>query len=320
MFTLEQVLLDPIFMPLWIMMIALSVEKLLPWRETYHPLSLFRLIAANMARKVHPSPSRSVAQQSISGSLALITLLTPLIVIVALFVMLAEFPLFFDSLLLVIALQFQPATRHFSKISAALKHDKKSLARHYLSAMVLRETDRLSPMGLGKAAIESLLLRFSYQIVSVLFWFVIAGGVGALTYRLIYECAQAWNTKLARFRFFGKPAATLNALLSWIPVRIAALCIMLGENPFSGLKSVSRVRFMSNNHVILLAAVGGALQCQLGGPAFYDQTKVRLAKVGGNREVRFSDMSRAQLAVYKGIAVLITFCGLGAAIVYAMTQ
>lgn len=313
-------ILAPVFQPLWVMILVMLIERLWFWPEAYHPLSFFRLLANSMARKVNKANDNSQVQQLISGSLAILVLLVPIILILLVLTNLAEFPIFFDGLLLLISLRFSPILAGNKKLAQALKEDKKALARNILNPFVLRETDKLSPLGIAKATIESTLLRFSYQYCGVLFWFLLLGGTGAFAYRLIFEFAQVWNTKLARFRYFGKPAARLLVLLSWLPVRVAALCMAVSEN-FSGtFKALRQSGRQHSQHAALLAMHGGALSIELGGPAYYDGQKIRLPKVGGQRAVRFDDLSRTRFAIFKAKLVFLVFVIMISALLFAARQ
>ena len=273
--------------PLWILFLVVMLERFLPWPDKIHPLTLVRLLATNMARKVHSDSTASVYQQKISGSLAVLVLVLPVMIIFATLITLAEFPQFFEALLLLIALQFQNVIKTYRALTRALKKEQKALARNLLSAMVLRQTDKLSPLGVAKAAIESLLLRFNYQFGTVIFWFLLAGGLGAFCYRLLFELSQCWNTKLERFQHFGQPAARLTALLAWFPSRVTAYCLALVENISGAFKARNFLQKGDNSHFKLLALKGGALSIELGGPVYYQDVKRRFKKVGGPRQVRF---------------------------------
>ena len=226
---LVALLTHPALQPVWVLLVVVIIDQLWAWPDKYHPLSFAKLLAIRMADKVHPSQHRedllhSVMQQKISGTLGFLMLLAPLMIILAIFISFAEFPLFFETVLLLMAIQFQVIIKQSRKISDALRKQKKALARHLVSDIVLRETDKLSPLGITKACIESLLLRFNQQFFCVIFWFFVFGGIGALTYRLLYEFSHCWNTKLQRFTYFGSPLAQLVAVMQWLPVRLAALC------------------------------------------------------------------------------------------------
>lgn len=302
------------------MFAVMGIERLWLWPERYHPLAFFRYLTQHIGQKVHPSVERSHQQQYISGTLAVIVITLPTVVIASTFVWFAEFPLFFDAMMLLVALHFHPVTTHYERIIHALKANKKMLARDTLSHIVLRETDKLSPMGIAKAAVESVLLRFCYQYWAVLFWYLILGGAGALAYRLIFEMSQQWNRKTPYFAHFGKPASTMMLVLSWLPTRWVVYSLAIAENISGAFKAARNIRYQLTGairqHTTLLAIAGGAMGIQLGGPAFYGGKKIRMAKVGGSREIRFGDLARIRLALMKVTAMLCVFLLLVFAIIY----
>lgn len=306
-------LTHPILQPLWLLFLVAVLERVWAWPDKYHPLTLIRLLAASMARRVHPVRERferSAGQQKISGGLAILVLLTPILVLMAILINLAEYPIFFEGFLLLIALHYQPTVARFNQVFSSLQAEKKILAREILSPLVLRETTQLSPLGMAKAAIESLLLRFTHQYCGVMVWFLIAGGVGALGYRLIFELSQCWNRKEAQYQHFGKPAAAIFTVLAYIPAHIIAACFALAENvggAVSGFRQRGKGRRLPTT---LLSVYGGALGVQLSGPVVYAGVKYRFAKVGGERLLRLADMRRALSATYKTLAVLLTFVAL----------
>lgn len=305
------------------MFAVMVLERLWVWQDKYHPLALIRLFATSLARKVCPSPTHSKQQHLISGSLAIFVVIMPCAVVMVSLVAFAEFPLFFEGMMLLIALQFQPALQRFDNVRRAIKVEKKVLARDLLAPLVLRETTLLSPMGMAKAAIESVLLRFGYQYWATLFWFIVLGGPMALTYRIVVEMAQQWNSKLPAYRYFGKPSALLMILLAWLPLRLMALAFALAEGVTGCWRARKHIAYqlkgLVRNHTQILALLGGALGIQLGGPAYYAGNKVRMAKVGGPREIRYADMQRIRVSLTKVTAILCTACVLVTAIVYSLS-
>ena len=306
------------FLTFWICLIVIALEKIWVWPAKYHPLTLIRLLALNIARKVHRDKNNSQFQQILSGSLAILILVIPIAGFSALLIYVAEFPYFFDAMFLYVALSFQHVVRQFKRAQASLENEKKSLARNHLSTIVLRETDKLSQMGIAKAAIESLLLRFHYQYAVVLFWYLILGGVGALVYRILYELTQVWSTKQPHYKLFGRPAALVTQLLNWIPCRLTGICMAISENLLGAIKGLGSRKAKSNTHGFLLASAGGALGIQLGGPAFYNGQKTRLEKVGGSRELRFVDMQRTLFTIHKTTAFLLVLSFLTVSILFAI--
>lgn len=286
------------------MLVVLLIERVIYWPPAYHPLTLFRLIASNLARKVNPDKRRSAAQRKIAGTLAIAVLLVPLAMILAMLLFLVQFPFFFDGILLLIAIQYRNVSRAYQLIGNALKYEKKALARHYLDDLVLRETQNLSLIGIAKASIEMLILRTQSQLFCTLFWFAIGGGLAAFMVRLIFELQQSWNTKLPQNREFGAPAKQIWQLLNWLPGLIFIFAFALAQN-ITGVYNAYKRRPSSGTTHPLKLLCGGALGIQLSGPVIYQGVKRRFMRVGGDREVRFADLKRAQGAIYRSQAVLL---------------
>lgn len=314
-----EILLAPQLQPIWVLLVTVLIERLWAWPDRYHPLGFIRLLAKRMASKVNPKDNSAV-QQKISGTLAPAVLLLPTIVILILFIQLAEFPLFFDSLLLLIALQFKSVLDRAKRIGNALAHNKKVLSRDILQSLCLRETHQLSSVGISKACIETLLLRYCYQYIAVMFWFLVSGGVAALSYRLIYEFSQHWNSKLPRYRYFGFPIAKLAALLYWLPARLMIIALMLSENISTSIKALRQRSGNRNTHTTILAASAGALQMQLSGPVMYQGQKYRHAKLGNSRLPVPQDIKRTLNALDKSLVILLVFSLLIAALLYGLRK
>ena len=179
----------------------------------------------------------------------------------------------------------------------ALSLHKKVLARQTLAPMVLRETASLSEVGVIKACIESVILRFHQQYLFTLFIFLVFGPVAALSLRLLYEFSQSWNVKLKRFSIFGQPCAKTLAFLLWLPVRISALLCALIHNISGSFKALRALPSSSSTHQVVLALQGGALGIQLSGPVIYDQNKKRSTKCGGPNQASIVDINRTLQAI-----------------------
>lgn len=295
---------EPLLQPLWVVLLAVLIERLWLWPVAYHPLSFFRLLASRMADKVNHRGT-DCYQQRISGTLAPLVLLAPILICIGLFITLAEYPVFFDGVLLLVAIYFKPVLRNLKRAESALNRNKKALARDLGATLLLRQTESLSPMGLSKALTETTLLRFFYQFCTPLFWYFIGGGLAALCYRILYEFSQVWNTRQPGFRCFGQPVAIVVTAFQVLPVYLALFTLMLAENISGALAGSRALNRGCCFHSRILALAGGALKLQLGGPVYYGGQKYRTPKCGGNRLPQIEDIRRARLATHKCTAILL---------------
>ena len=303
--------LHPVLLSAAILVLVILLELNINWNEKSHPLTLFRLIAKAMGDKTANNKGRSGLQQKTSGSIALFVLLMPIIILLATINLFAEYQWFFDGFFLLIALNHQYISRRSEQIIKVLKSEKRALARNILGSMVLRQTENLSKVGTVKASMETRILRFHYQYVCVIFWYLILGGAGALIYRCCYEMSQAWNLKQKHYQEFGKPVAWLTLMMQWVPIRISTLLFTLTLGLSGSIQAVKRLSGKVSNHSLILATFAGALKCELGGPAFYNDKKIRLPKCGTDTLPSAEDARRLGILIIQHQILLgmLTFLG-----------
>jgi len=215
-------------------------------------------------------------------------IIAPNLVILIIFREFVYYPELFDAIILYFCIQFSSNIQRFQHIRRALLTAKKKLARDLLSPMVLRETAPLSDLGVSKAAIESLLLRFHYQALVCFFLFIVLGPFALLTYRLCYELHLVWNPKLEAYREFGKPMAKVVMLFQWIPIRLNSLLTVFVTRGFGIVKYLRQFRLSKpwneSHGAVLLRANHYALNINLSGAVFYEGRKVRRSKFIGRGE------------------------------------
>jgi adenosylcobinamide-phosphate synthase len=275
----------PAILP-WFILCAVAVfERFWHLPPRLDPLAFVRLLALRMAEKVCPKPRSANSPKTqfwISGALAGFMIIVPNLIILVIFREFVYYPELFDAIILYLSIQFSANIQNFQHIRRALLAGKKKLAKDLLSPMVLRETAMLSELGISKAAIESLLLRFHYQALVCFFLFIVFGPITALAYRLCFELHTVWNTKTEAYAEFGKPLAKLVMFFQWLPVRLNALLSIIltrGFKVFAYLKQHKLATRWNEAHgAILLRASHFALSINLSGPIFYKEKKVRRTK------------------------------------------
>ena len=234
-------------------------------------------------------------------------IIVPNLIILAIFREFVYYPALFDGILLYFCIQFSSNIQRFQHIRRSLVSGKKQLARDLLSPMVLRQTNVLSDVGISKAAIESIFLRFHYQALACYFLFIVFGPFTALCYRLCYELHLAWNTKQREFREFGKPVEKIVIICQWLPIRLNALLSVIlsrGFKVFAYLRDEKLTKRWNEAHGgILLRAKHFALNVNLSGAVYYGETKVRRPKYIGRGEPTAQFMPNA-LATINRVLVL----------------
>lgn len=302
---MEALYQSPVLQNLLLLLVVVITDSLWRWPQKYHPLTLFRLLADGMAKKVRPKTAENPSQHRISGALGAIVLIVPFTVLIGVLVSMAEYPLFFEAVILLSVMDFAQLRFHYNAVVKALSKEKKVLAREMVGYMVARDTDRLTDIGIAKAAMESLLLRFYYQFCGVVFWFLIGGPVAALLFRLLLLFNWQWHWRKPGFYWFALPVRTVSRLLSLVPAFTGAFLLCLSTNPVGGFKALLSSPAKDSTS-LLLALSGGSLGIRLGGPGIYAGNMIRYARVGGQREVRYSDMVYCRRAIIRTVLLLLS--------------
>lgn len=257
---------------------AIALERVVPISKAVDPLAFYRFVCTRMANKVLKA-NYSSQQALISGSLGLLVLIIPTLIIVYLLHSFASYQWLLNIFIVWLLIQFTQDKQQFSVVINALNANKKQLAKDTLQPLLLRKTNSLSPLGLCKASAEGLFLRYNHQQVTVLFWFLLAGPMAALVYRLLYEANQAWNPKLSEFASFGKFASTLTRALQFIPAWLNSITFPLTSSPSAGLKLIASKLYwqvlIKNTQSLLLLSLSQSLQVKTGGPVMYGSLKIR---------------------------------------------
>ncbi|AVH27039.1 cobalamin biosynthesis family protein [Vibrio diabolicus] len=266
---------------LLIMWGALLFHLLLPISRSSHPITLWRKLAEQLANKVNNNHSYS--QSLTSGSLALGLMLLPcLILLIAVEPFVWQVPLY-ELVLLIIALDWRNSEALTKQLVTSMSREDKAQCRQLLRPYLNRDTDSLSIIGIGKASSEAVIMGYSRNVIGVLFWYALAGGIGALMYRLTTELARVWSPSRRQYLPFGKPAVQLVAALDIIPLRLFAILLAVGKNVSNVLSGVQQ---QANSWPLpgpawVLCTIGHKLQLSLCGPAIYQGIRAERAKIGG---------------------------------------
>ncbi len=260
---------------------ALLFHLILPFPREAHPAILWHKFAEQLADKVNTNSSYS--QSMLSGTLAMLLMTLPMLALLIALKPLVWQAQLFDLALLLLAIDWRNTDKFTNQFVLALAREDKEHAKMLLTPIVNRSTRSLSLLGLGKAGAETLIMSYGRNVVAVLFWYALAGGMGAFLYRMTVELARAWSPSRKRFSPFGVPVIQLVAILDYVPLRLFALMIAIGgrtREVFALLKSQAST-WPLPGPAWLLVSVGAKQQLSLGGPAMYDGSKAVRSKLGG---------------------------------------
>jgi adenosylcobinamide-phosphate synthase len=204
---------------------------------------------------------------------------------------------------------------HVAAVAAALRE---GLARGRVAVahIVGRDPEQLDAPAVARAAIESTAENFADGVVAPLLWGAVLGLPGMLAYKAINTADSMIGHRTSRYVDFGRFAARLDDVASWVPARLAALlivaaaCLSPGTTPTAGWRAMWRdaARHRSVNAGWPEAAIAGSLGLCLAGPRRYGGQMVEDAWMGeGTPLAKPADIRRA-------LKVLVRACVLAAAL------
>ncbi|WP_101911181.1 adenosylcobinamide-phosphate synthase CbiB [Marasmitruncus massiliensis] len=165
-------------------------------------------------------------------------------------------------------------------------------ARIAVSMIVGRDTEKLSPAGVAKAAVETVAENTSDGVAAPLFYLLIGGAPLGFCYKAINTLDSMIGYRNEQYLSFGKFAAKLDDAVNFIPARLCAL-LMIAAAFFTGLDGPGAFRIWkcdrknhkSPNSAQTEAACAGALGVQLAGNAFYGGVLFEKPTIGDARRM-----------------------------------
>jgi len=166
--------------------------------------------------------------------------------------------------------------------------------------------------------LESACLRFSQQIIGIVFWYAVLGAPAVLLYRFSLIAAQQWPTKLPQFRYFGIPAAWLQQCFCAIPYLLSYLFLLLQQRGTHKAVVSSSIAPMPRYKKALIKQLSNTMQVSLGGPVQYQQKKIRYCRFLQKNEPNHTDLQRLiQLLQHQyHLLLLLLACTAGTAMLF----
>lgn len=278
---------------------GIALDLLLGEARRWHPLVGFGALAAWLERRLNRGGGRIVR-----GAAAWALAVLPLTALAAwLCASDGAAGWAMHALLLYACIGLRSLRDHLLPIHAALAEGDLTAARALTARIVSRDTQHADESDLAKAGAESLLENGNDAVFGTLFWFVVAGGAGALLFRLANTLDAMWGYRTARFNLFGRVAARADDALNFLPARLTALTYALLAPGAGRLRALRCWRtqakaWRSPNAGPVMASGAGALGISLGGAAVYDGEIEQRPPLGDGPAATAGDILRAWRLVF----------------------
>ena len=153
--------------------------------------------------------------------------------------------------------------------------------RTQVARIVGRDTSQLDAQEIRKAALETLAENLSDGVIAPLFWLLLLGVPGMMTYKMVNTLDSMIAYRTERYRLFGTVAARIDDVANWLPARLTALlmaiagCFIHPAGQRRGFFPLLRFivhygpQHASPNSGWPEAALAGILNCRFGGPHIY---------------------------------------------------
>ena len=217
------------------------------------------------------------------------------------------------------ALSIRGLDRAGNKVIAALRKQDTQGARSLLAMIVGRDTHALSEQEIVRAVIETVAENCCDGAVAPLFYLMIGGVPGALTYKAINTLDSMIGYKNERYLHFGKFAARLDDAANFVPARLTVVLVSLSAWLLrlrwrDSLCIVRRDAHLqpSPNSGYPEAAFAGALGIQLGGLNFYGGRPSEKARLGDPVNVLSVDLYPRVRRLFYGTSVAMLALSLAA--------
>ena len=283
-----------------ILLAAVVLDWLLGEPRRWHPLVGFGYLASYVERKVYGSSTVTSLARQLRGIFALVLMLLTFTCVAALLTLLPGVGSILSMLMLYLAIGHKSLHDHARPVIVALQNNDNDEARRLATCMVSRDSAALDITG---ATTESVLENGNDGVFAVLFWFVIAGGAGAVMYRLANTLDAMWGYRNNRYQNFGWAAARFDDLLNYIPARITAMTYaFLGKTRLAvSCWRTQAPMWDSPNAGPVMAAGAGALGITIGGPACYQGEWHQRPILGAGKVSGVLDIERALRLVRHGV-------------------
>lgn len=284
---------------------ALLLDACLGEPRRFHPLIGFGKLAECIEQHLY-ADSRG------QGLIALLLVTVPFILLAACMNSLS-WHFILDALLLYLVIGWNSLGIHAKRVKLALLTNNLNSARQQVGLIVSRDTGHLDHTGVTQGTIETVLENGNDAIFGAIFWFVVAGAPGAITYRLVNTLDAMWGYRNDRYFHFGWSAAHLDDVLNYIPARLTAFSYALCGNVRKAIFcwNTQGDLWKSPNAGPVMAAGAGSLGLLLGGPARYHGKLESRPLLGMGRTPETQDIDQALRLIRRSLLLWLVAIGTG---------
>ena len=289
-----------------IVILALLLDRILGEPRRFHPLVAFGILATAIEHFSESVMKRFVPEK-LCGLICWLILVVPPTVLS--WLVLEALPIWwnyaFEILILYFTIGWRSMQQHAMAVYEPLRLGDVEQARTSVRRIVSRDTEKMDQCDIAKGAVESVLENGNDCLFSSIYWFVLLGAPGALLFRLANTLDAMWGHKTERYLQFGWATAKIDDLLGWVPARLTALGYALAGHFSDSLACMRNQVALSEgpNAGLVMAAGGGALSIQLGGPTVYNGQVDNRPVLGCGRQIEIEDIVRSLRLVNRTLAL-----------------
>lgn len=300
---------------------GVALDMLLGEPRRAHPLVAFGRVAKTIENVLNPEAASGATGTNVGrrarGVVAWLAAVAPAVALSAILTWSLPPALAWGlhAILLWFALGARSLSDHIGPIEPALAAGDLPRARALASRVVTRELSDADGPAVARAAIESALENGNDAIFGALFWFALAGGPGALAFRLANTLDAMWGYRTPRFVHFGWAAARLDDVANYVPARLTALTYALCGDRRAAIRCwrTQAGAWVSPNAGPVMASGAGSLHVSCGGVARYHGVDEARPVLGVGAPPGARDIGRALALVRRSLALWLAVLALLAA-------
>lgn len=294
------------YQSLLVLTLALLAERWIALPRAWHPMELVRSLSQQLASKVHHPERHDPKQQRTAGLMACLLLLLLCLPLPLILREMAPVTFLVDFVLLFFCFSWRPMATQLSQLAQLKTEQQKALRRTLLGHWLVRSCDKLSPLGQRKAALEAIYLRSWHDQAATLFWYLVAGMWAALGYRLLLEMSRCWHPKRHQMQDFGFYVKAIRGLIDYLPQLLWSGWLLI-----TTFRSISKsnwqqaLSFESKPRGLLLLAATAQHNCDLGGPAYYQEQKLTRPRLLGAQPPQERQLKEALVSINLRLTLLL---------------